>query len=168
MNMNGKIIEKLFNLAYTDSMTGTLNRNSYEEQLQKLRNKRTVLDNMTVVVVDIDDLKQINDTYGHHTGDEAICFVSDTLLKTVGEKADVYRIGGDEFVCISDKRDVLSYVAQFVDYISFENKQRTPKVYVSVGYGTFDSSRHKSIDDLIKCCDKKMYVEKKKKSKTIE
>ena len=161
--MKSKMIEKLFNLAYMDSMTGTLNRNSYEEQLKKLRQSRTVLDNISVVVVDIDDLKQINDTYGHHTGDEAICFVAEILKSTIGEKADVYRVGGDEFVCISDRSDVLPYVAQFIDYIGFENSERCCKVNVSVGYGTFNKNKHESIDDLIKCCDKKMYADKKKK-----
>ena len=101
--MKNKAMEKLFRLAYTDAMTGLHNRNAYEECLEKLRSDRSVLDNITVVVIDINDLKRINKTFGHHTGDEAIKVVATMLKRTIGEKAQIYRIDGDDFICISDK-----------------------------------------------------------------
>lgn len=116
--MKNKITDKLFNLAYTDSMTELANRNAYEEHLKKLRRDNANLQNITVVVVDINGLKQINDSFGHHTGDEAIKTIADILKDTIGKKADVYRIGGDEFVCISENNP-FPYIAQFRDTVSF-------------------------------------------------
>ena len=95
--MRNKETEKLFKLAYTDAMTGVYNRNAYEEKLEKLNKANARLDNIMVVIVDLDKLKCINDTYGQRTGDDAIKTVADCILKTVGKKADIYRIGGDEF-----------------------------------------------------------------------
>ena len=152
--MKSKITEKLFNLAYTDTMTDTYNRNSYEERLKKLRKSRAVLNNITVAVATVTDIKQIKDNYGQHTADEAVCVVANTLKKTIGEKADIFRISEDTFVCIAD-RDILSYIAQFMDYISFENRDRALKVNAAIGYAVFNSKKHKSIDDLIKYCEQK-------------
>lgn len=153
--MKNKITEKLFNLVYTDSLTETLNRVSYDERLKKLRSKRTVFDNMTVAVVNLYELKQIVSAYGLHTGDEAVRFVADTLKKTIGEQADIFRVSDNEFVCIADK-NILSFVSQFMDFMSFENKDRCMKVRVAVGYGVFNRKKHKTIDDLIKYCEMKM------------
>ena len=153
--MKNKITEKLFNLVYTDSFTETLNRVSYDERLKKLRSKRTVFDNMTVAVVNLYELKQIVSAYGLHTGDEAVRFVADTLKKTIGEQADIFRVSDNEFVCIADK-NILSFVSQFMDFMSFENKDRCMKVRVAVGYGVFNRKKHKTIDDLIKYYEMKM------------
>ena len=153
--MKNKITEKIFNLVYTDSLTETLNRVSYDERLKKLRSKRTVFDNMTVAVVNLYELKQIVSAYGLHTGDEAVRFVADTLKKTIGEQADIFRVSDNEFVCIADK-NILSFVSQFMDFMSFENKDRCMKVRVAVGYGVFNRKKHKTIDDLIKYCEMKM------------
>lgn len=116
--MRNKETEKLFKLAYTDAMTGVYNRNAYEEKLEKLNKANARLDNIMVVIVDLDRLKCINDTYGHRTGDDAIKTVADCIVRTVGKKADIYRIGGDEFVCIAE-RDISSYIAELRDLISF-------------------------------------------------
>lgn len=162
--MKTKIIEKLFGLAYTDSLTELPNRTAYEEHLKKLRKERAVLDNITVIAVDIDDLKFVNEMYGYHTGDEALRIVANNLKRILGDVADIYRIGSDNFICIANK-EVLSYVAQFMDFMSFENRDRYFKVNVSVGYALFNPKKHKSIDDLIKTCDVKMYQDKKRKNK---
>ena len=161
--MRNKETEKLFKLAYTDAMTGVYNRNAYEEKLEKLNKVNARLDNIMVVIVDLDKLKCINDTYGHRTGDDAIKTVADCILKTVGKKADIYRIGGDEFVCIAE-RDISSYIAELRDLISFVGKEKTYSLSVSIGYSKFDTKRDKTIDDLIRRCDKKMYDAKKRRS----
>jgi len=159
--MRNKITEKLFDLAYTDSMTETHNRNAYEEQLKKLRRDNANLKSITVVVIDINGLKEINDCFGHHTGDEAIKTVADILKDTIGKKADVYRIGGDEFVCISESNP-FPYIAQFRDTVSFVNRDKMYKLSVSVGYATFNDKYNKTIDNLIKYADIQMYKDKKK------
>ena len=159
--MKSKVAEKLFLLAYTDIMTGAKNRNAYEEALVKLRKDTARLDNIMVVVIDINNLTVINNTHGHHLGDDVIKTVASCLLKTIGTKADVYRVGGDEFVCIAE-RDILGYISEFIDLIGFENRNRNIPFSVSLGYMKFNGKTHKSIDDLIIECDKKMYENKKR------
>ncbi len=159
--MKNKIAEKLFTLAYTDSMTGVKNRNAYEEELDKLRKSNARLDNITVVVIDINNIKEINGTHGHRTGDLIIKKVADCLEKTIGNRADVYRVGFDDFVCIAE-RDILSYVSEFRDLIGFENRSTDIPFYVSLGYMKYDGKKHKTIDELITGCDKKMNNNKKR------
>ena len=69
--MKNKAMEKLFRLAYTDAMTGLHNRNAYEECLEKLRSDRSVLDNITVVVIDINDLNKDRGTGLDNSASEA-------------------------------------------------------------------------------------------------
>ncbi len=158
--MKSKITEKIFDLIYTDSLTETYNRNAYDDRLKKLRKQRVVLNNVTVAVVCVENIKELKNSYGQHTADEAVKSTADTLKKTLGEQADIFRINDDTFICIADK-NILSYVAQFMDYMSFENKDRCLKISTSVGYSVFDKKHHKNIDDLIKDCEKKLHKTKK-------
>ena len=160
--MKNKITEKLFELAYTDSMTEVQNRNAYEERLKKLRKPNANLSRITVIVVDVNGLKEINDNYGHFGGDDAIKTVAKALKDTIGIKADIYRIGGDEFVCISES-NILPYISQFKDTISFLNNEKLYKLSVSVGYSPHNEKYSKTIDDMIRYADEKMYKDKKRK-----
>lgn len=103
----------------------------------------------------------INNTHGHHSGDEVIKTVANCLLKTIGTKADVYRVGGDEFVCIAEC-DISGYISEFRDCIGFENRTRKVPFTVSLGYMKYSSEVHKNIDELIIECDKQMYTYKRK------
>ena len=159
--MKNKITEKLFELAYTDSMTEVQNRNAYEEHLKKLRKPSANLSRITVIVVDVNDLKEINDGFGHFCGDDAIKTVAKALRDTIGAKADIYRIGSDEFVCISES-NILPYISQFKDTISFLNNEKLYKLSVSIGYAPYNEKYSKTIDDMIRYADEKMYKNKKK------
>ena len=159
--MKNKITEKLFTLIYTDPMTGVKNRNAYEEELDQLRRKNIKLDNVMVIAVEITNLKTINESYGNRTGDEIIKTVAKCLIKTIGTKSDVYRISSKEFMCITEK-DVLGYISEFRDLISFENSGRKIPFIVSIGYMKFDVHTQKTIDDLIIGCDAKMCESRKK------
>ena len=141
-------------------MTGVKNRNAYEEALVKLHNDTARLDKIMVVVIDVDNLTVINNTHGHHSGDEVIKTVANCLLKTIGTKADVYRVGGDEFVCVSEC-DISGYISEFRDCIGFENRTRTVPFSVSLGYMKYSSEVHKSIDELIIECEKSFYRNKR-------
>lgn len=160
--MKNKITDKLFELAYTDSMTELQNRNAYEEKLKKLRKSSSNISRITVVVIDIKGMKEINDSYGHFSGDDALKTVAKALKDTLGTKADIYRIGGDEFVCISES-NVLPYISQFKDTIYFINNEKLYNLSVSIGYSKFHEKYSRSIDDIISRADEKMYMDKKSK-----
>lgn len=160
--MKNKITDKLFELAYTDSMTELQNRNAYEKRLKKLRKPSSNISHITVIVIDINGMKEINDSYGHFSGDDAIKTVAKALKDTIGTKADIYRIGGDEFVCISES-NVLPHISQFKDTISFIDREKLYKLAVSIGYSKYHEKYTKSIDDIICRADEKMYRAKKDK-----
>lgn len=83
-------------LANRDALTGCLNRHALDGLHSRLRDRSGL-----VAMVDINDLKPINDTYGHHIGDEAICRVAHTIKAHMRSQDYFFRYGGDEFVIVS-------------------------------------------------------------------
>lgn len=94
----------LRDMAYRDELTGLGNRNSYERRLKQL-NSGAPLDGLCCIVVDINDLKLINDVFGHSTGDAAIKETGGLLRSLSPECASCFRTGGDEFVVLLDGFD---------------------------------------------------------------
>jgi diguanylate cyclase (GGDEF)-like protein len=86
--------------ALTDELTGLANRRAAYAELDR----RTSEDELvTVLIIDLDRFKELNDTLGHHTGDEALVAVADRLAAAVGEAGQVSRLGGDEFAVVLDR-----------------------------------------------------------------
>lgn len=99
---NKKVIEeknrKLNYLAFRDPLTGCLNRRSLFAELDKhFKENEHSQDELSVVMLDIDYFKHVNDTYGHNIGDEVIRFVGHTAETFFGKSAHVARFGGEEF-----------------------------------------------------------------------
>lgn len=158
--MKKKGIEKLFRLAYTDAMTGVLNRNAYEERLRKLRKPTANLKDIYIVSIKLSSLKEINKTYGRRTGDEAIRIVAELLKVCFDENTYIYRISGNEFICIAEK-DIRAYIAELRDDIGFKWCDVPYNLDVSMGYASYNNS-FDGIDALIKHCDKLMCEDKKR------
>jgi len=83
--------------AATDSLTGLLNRRSLQNQVRELRRDDTPV---SVIVADLDHFKQLNDTYGHETGDRALRLFASTLSGALRKQDLVSRHGGEEFVAV--------------------------------------------------------------------
>ena len=98
-----KEIEKLYNLAHYDSLTKVYNRFFFIKKL-----KETVLmaqennDIFSLLFIDLDDFKMINDTYGHAAGDKVLKSVANNINSIIGKKDVFSRLGGDEFALIVD------------------------------------------------------------------
>lgn len=92
--------EWLQRLAYTDMLTGMQNRNAYEMRLSELDRHPDAHATIWCAVADINNLKQINDTMGHSCGDELIVGAAGLLREAFAEPAEIFRIGGDEFVVL--------------------------------------------------------------------
>lgn len=96
-----KIKQDFFeHMAFTDLLTGIPNRNAFERELTRYRESEPEAHPL-ILVADLNDLKGINDTFGHTQGDCAIIAVAHALLHTFSDNAAVFRIGGDEFCAIS-------------------------------------------------------------------
>lgn len=136
-----KEIARLRSLAYCDQLTNCYNRNWLEENREKLNFSKKF-----IAIVDINNLKDINDTEGHMKGDKFICQIADKL-KTFG---DVVRLGGDEFLVIMDNRDEL------------EKHSHEGFIY-ACGIEQINGS----FSDAMEIADRKMY-DHKKNTKMIE
>ena len=108
--------------AATDPLTGLLNRRAFVETLtRRLAGRGSGRTYATVVMVDLDDFKRINDTHGHAAGDRVIREVSERLAKEVGESGMASRSGGDEFIILvqgfTDKRRLNLLCAGIIESI---------------------------------------------------
>lgn len=93
--------EKYKNLAHFDQLTGVLSRNYFNEIIdQKIKNLKFTDRKDVIIMIDIDNFKKINDTYGHLHGDEVLKFFGDKLKETFRTNDIIVRYGGDEFLII--------------------------------------------------------------------
>jgi diguanylate cyclase (GGDEF)-like protein len=91
------LAERLRHLAYHDSLTGLANRAMF---LERLTGSLTDGGGPTVMIIDLDDFKPVNDTHGHHAGDTLLRAVAERLAGSVGAAGTVARFGGDEFAIL--------------------------------------------------------------------
>lgn len=98
-----RYVENLLNLSEKDPLTKTYNRHGLFEKVRNLISFSDPEKKVGIIFVDIDDLKNINDTYGHKGGDKALLSVAKILVSTVRQRDIVARIGGDEFAIVVEE-----------------------------------------------------------------
>ena len=140
----------------TDALTKLLNRHSYDEFL-----KRPPLP-CAVVLVDLDNFKYVNDTFGHAYGDECLQVLSGAIRKAYGACGLCYRTGGDEFCVVVTKRldEVASMGEALQDLVAKEQAKDERIPGVSVGYARADEGCA-DIKDVINAADEHMYEAKR-------
>ena len=154
-------IEKLGTMALRDSMTNVGNKAAFTRAVSEIRDN----DVYGVVLMDANNLKMINDTYGHEAGDEYIKGCCSILCDTF-KHSPVFRIGGDEFAVILKGQDyknriqLIKEIKNFLDKIWVEKKD-DPVHRFSCSIGIADSSNCKSTRETIKTADDNMYLDKK-------
>ena len=138
-----------------DPLTGLLNRNAYEVFLQQTKNEPIAL-----LIVDVDEFKSINDTYGHDVGDRILQRVAEILTQSFRSVDAVCRLGGDEFVVVMTRAN--STMRQLViNKISRANsllqnpQDDLPKISLSVGVAFSD--RENPEGDIFKDADTALY-----------
>lgn len=153
---HGNIEEKLEEYKekfYRDILTGLYNRNFFEEKILKIYKD---LEKTGVSIVDLDELKIINDKYGHQAGDEAIKETGKIIKEAVGEKGYCIRMGGDEFLIIfnTDLENSCS-----INFKILEDGKKNGRQF-SIGYSE-RRNRDENIEDLLRRADEAMYTAKK-------
>jgi diguanylate cyclase (GGDEF)-like protein len=164
-----KLQERLRSMSVTDELTDLYNRRGFfalAEQELKLANR--LRRNVFLFYLDIDNLKDINDHYGHLEGDMMILETSNILRRTFRQSDTISRIGGDEFVIIlngAKKADAEIVAKRLVDNLEDFNKKmnRGYKLSMSMGMALYDPEAPASIDELLSQADKSMYEQKKLK-----
>jgi diguanylate cyclase (GGDEF)-like protein len=162
-------ISDLSKRAYVDSLTSVRNKgaySSYIEQLQTRMDDANGLISFAIGMFDCDDLKQINDIYGHEKGDIYLKTAS-RLICRIYQHSPVFRIGGDEFSVIlqdEDYRNREALARQFNREMAEScviNKNKWEQVHIAMGVAVYDPQTDRSVSDVIRRADTCMYENKR-------
>lgn len=157
-------------MVYKDIMTGLYNRN-YWEMLLNHPGKICQFEEYSLVIIDIDNLKMINDTKGHLVGDKVIKSVGLSIKNNIRPEDIGIRYGGDEFLILFHNmriHDVSRAIKRIEDYIHNFSYDFEDDFEVFISSGTFCTEDKRDIEDMIYIADMKLNQEKnKKKSKNI-
>lgn len=163
--------EELNRLAVTDVLTGCYNRRFFmEELLKEIIRSRRYTSSLSLIILDIDHFKRINDTYGHLTGDNVLTRIG-TILRSVTRKNDcVARYGGEEFVLLLPETS-LEKALSAADKIrillseeSFSFGDTSFTVSASFGVGEFDGS---TVNEFIAQVDNALYTAKENRGSIV-
>lgn len=154
----------LFLRSVTDDMTGFLNRRAYEAQLEYYR-RNPIPDNLVFTMIDINQLKQVNDTLGHAAGDELICGfanIANKLKPLQGKNGKIFRTGGDEFVgmfCLTPEEYAVGE-REFYSHVGQWQGKLVKNMSISAGHACKVDYPDANIDELAKLADERMYKAK--------
>lgn len=153
---------------HTDHLTGLYNRRQLDNYL-RTKSQSSGGRAIAGLMIDLNSFKEINDAYGHNSGDQALKYVADILKKTFRKNDFVARYGGDEFVVImeiNEKTDLDTAVGRLNENVQQFNSQKLIpyEISLSVGYDYY-SSEEKNFMDFLTHIDGLMYTDKRK-SKT--
>lgn len=156
----------------TDALTGLYNRRGVSEQLEPIweemcRREETVC----FVSLDLDNLKPINDTFGHQGGDEALRAIAGGIRATVPEKAIPARIGGDEYLIFMpecDEDDAAAFCGRFEAFLAQHNQASRFVVGASVGTWVTQLKPGMTLDHCVNESDERMYEVKRQRHGELE
>ena len=154
--------ERIAHLAHYDTLTGLPNRVSFREHVERRLSKRLLEDRFSILYIDVDEFKSINDSLGHHVGDELLKGVASRLLESVGPDDLVARLGGDEFAIVKAEVSDPSNLVNFVERIQCAirspvdcfGQQVTTDASIGIAIAPDDGS---TLDQLLKNADLAMY-----------
>ena len=164
MLQNEKESQILKKLAYKDILTDMGNRAAFEKYIDGLRESSSSKP-FRLAMMDINNLKYINDNYGHKEGDHAIRACSDAIKNHLKPYGDCFRLGGDEFACIIfDLEDEVfeEQVKRMRDELGKAKAEHEYMLDIAIGSDIYDYATHNDIGDFIHETDLKMYSNKKR------
>lgn len=161
--------EEVYQLAVLDSLTGLYNRRSGERRLsEEISRSFRKARPLTILMLDLDDLKTINDTFGHPTGDQVIKQFAENLQKASRGSDISIRLGGDEFLVILPecKPDDVHLVLDRLERKSMESNGHSIDLQFSAGWT--DYSPGESAESLIQRADAALYANKRARKEKSE
>ena len=169
---NIKLFEKIQRQATTDGLTGLVNHKTFYEILEKeLWRSRRYGGQISLIMVDIDNLKNINDAYGHRAGDKAIWEISRRIKECIRQIDTAARYGGDEFAVIllnTSLEDAIIVAQRMVDAVANSQttwqKEQIP-LSISVGLGQYDAET--TPEDITNRSDQALYMAKQAGKNTV-
>jgi diguanylate cyclase (GGDEF)-like protein len=160
----------LQSLSLIDELTGLYNRRGFlavtEQHLESIRRSERV---PVILYADLDGLKEINDSRGHHEGDRALITAAEIFKESFRSSDILARLGGDEFVVlatIGPDEEAESLTIRLQEQFRATNKRRSRPydLSISVGLAHFDDQENHSIEELMARADQAMYEDKRRKN----
>ena len=151
-------------LSFNDTLTGLYNRNFFEYELKRINRNLSIFMPVSIISIDIDGHKIVNDTFGHQAGDTQLKNAADILAASIRKGDSLARVGGDEFciilpkvpnkVALQRKEEILALVE--------EHNAHNPllPLSLSVGVATSESGKTEDIYDIYHLADDDMYYHK--------
>lgn len=164
----GGLVDKFVFLSQKDFLTKVYNRRFIDKRMPKML-KRAQRKNhpLCLFLIDVNNFKQLNDTYGHFVGDQVLEKVAKILLSYTNKKGIVARWGGDEFIIIAPYIDkstahevsnqLKTVVDDWIDRKGFKEKEVS--IGIAIGFAIFPNEAI-TFDKLLTASDKKMYMDK--------
>lgn len=161
-------IQHINNLAYMDALTRVGNKMAYSDRMDEIdRRIQDKNEKFCLVVMDINNLKYMNDVFGHEMGDLLIKDASELLATTFGRE-NVFRIGGDEFVAVlegAEEKEAAQYLEQLQKNMDAFNesteKKYESKLQIAYGMCAYEKGVDQAFMDVFRKADEVMYEKKK-------
>lgn len=168
---NQGLLQELNNLYVHDALTGLYNRRGFDSISEdyyiraKKENK-----NFIIIAIDMDNLKVVNDRFGHMNGDLALKTIGDAMQTVSGDEDACARVGGDEYNVVGvgyTKEDAETFIWNFNDFLDdFNASSGLPYlVKASIGYWIIEAGSRMDLEDCINAADASLYEYKRKKKK---
>ena len=160
-------VEVMNELAHTDSLTRIKNKTAYAETTANIdKNISANRAEFAIIMIDVNYLKRVNDTYGHERGNEYLINACNLVVSIFG-KENVYRVGGDEFVAVleGDKVElceelVANIRAEIEKFRADDTLEPWEKVSAAIGVAYYNEYTDKTADEVFKRADEDMYKNK--------
>ncbi len=167
-----KLVDKLSGMYVSDVLTGLKNRYGFEEDSQKLYEqvKGGGGHTLAIISIDMDDLKGINDTYGHANGDIALKAIANAIYAACYANELCYRVGGDEFQVLAfdyTEEDVARYYERFEGFLDdYNSRSKRPYlVRASYGHSIANEDAAHTLGEWMTLSDDRMYANKAENKK---
>ncbi|RUM91588.1 MAG: hypothetical protein DSZ27_06015 [Thiomicrospira sp.] len=167
MEQLGSLLNQLRDEATKDYLTGLLNRKAFFEQAHQIwLSAKEQHQPISLLMIDIDHFKQINDSFGHDAGDRVLIEVARVFNQNCREEDLICRYGGEEFVILLENKDeepaleFASRLKKIVEEISVKEQSEEIRFSISIGVATGDALELNSIESFISQADQALYQAK--------
>ncbi len=166
----GKLLQKSYMTSLTDSLTKVYNRRHFYNKLkQEIKNLQSSL---SLLMIDVDDFKKVNDTYGHPEGDSVLIEICEILKQNIRACDTLARLGGEEFaIIVPNTNDAgVSVFAERVKKVIEEHdfSLKGDSCHITVSIGIFTTYKYIDKNLLIKYADDAMYAAKQTKNCVVD
>lgn len=165
--LNEDRFAKLEHEAAIDKLTGLYNRRAFDQAIEQMNTMATTV-GYSIIALDVNGLKTLNDNIGHYAGDNLLKASANCINTFFGNSSHCYRTGGDEFVILTEEPidDVEEYKAAFKECVAAYSDDHIDHITISIGVIRIKDYPFVSISEMLKLADQKMYQDKEEYYRT--